>query len=214
MPRYTQKAPRKKSYGPMFVADELLKVNLSDKAFKVLGYLVCRANEKLEAWPSIAKIKVCCGGRRNTIVDALRELESRNIIQINRTGRSNHYTLNEPPKWTEPLVHHVCTNQNLATSTQGDTSDVPHVGYNRCTPSHSADPLPERPEVPDNTSIQRERHTLPRAHPEKRHQDDRKKRAFLRIRKMGLSQTRALNLFPFALPSLRLLIFATPRRSA
>jgi len=85
---------------PCFISARLDDAGLSWAAFRIYCHLARRAGTKGQAYPSIREIKRTCGGRRETIITALRELEERGMIMANRKwGVTSTYKLTDPLTW-------------------------------------------------------------------------------------------------------------------
>lgn len=78
-------------------------MNLSDKEFRVYCILCDHENsEKKEAWPFVARIAEMADCTRRTVQTALKNLQNKNMIEIesrSASGQSSIYTLTDVSEW-------------------------------------------------------------------------------------------------------------------
>jgi len=110
-------APKgKRPDSPIFVRSEVDDLGLSVEAFRVYGHLARRAGANNDAWPSYQSIgDTCFSGshpplkpesRRRKAMRAVKELERRGLIKVNRRrlnnsrgSLSNQYQILPLSKW-------------------------------------------------------------------------------------------------------------------
>jgi DNA-binding transcriptional MocR family regulator len=139
---------------PIYVDSALDDSGLSPMAFRVLGHLSRRANGTGEAFPSVTAITNTCGGRRETIIAAIRELEAKGLIETNRKwGTRNGYRLNS--KWgdvlvtqTVPVTQTVLVTQTRVTSYPNGPDQLPAKSANQVPePLEASEGLPLRSSI-------------------------------------------------------------------
>lgn len=73
---------------------------LSPRAFRVLGHLSRRANGENRAWPGIDSLAKICRVRKINIIEAIKELEARGFVSVERrSGSQSQYNLLPAEYW-------------------------------------------------------------------------------------------------------------------
>jgi hypothetical protein len=110
---------------PIYVGAALDDAGLSPMAFRVFGHLARCAGGEEEAFPSISAINNKCGGRRESVIAAIRELEAVGIIEVTRKwGTRTAYRLSS--KWADkPVTQTVPVTQTGVTSYPNGPDQLP-----------------------------------------------------------------------------------------
>lgn len=88
---------------------------LSPRAFRVLAHLARRANGENKAYPGLTSITKTCRMRRIKVLEAIRELESRGCIIVERhSGTLNQYLLLKAEFWKpEPVAQAIPVSKGI-----------------------------------------------------------------------------------------------------
>src|SRR5258708_22558549 len=125
----------------MFISAAVDDAGLSPNAFRVLAHIHRRANGKGMAWFGYADISSRCGiNHRQTIRAAIKELETRQLIQVTRyPGKRTTYTITSPSEWRPTSSKNELV-QNLNTFTNS-TGPVRKMNDTRSQNEHEGNPI-------------------------------------------------------------------------
>lgn len=85
----------------IFVHSKIDEFGLSTSAFRVYAHLARRATNRV-AFPGIDSIAKVCRMSKNTVCEAIKELEVRNVITVERKpGVGSRYHITSPRTWVD-----------------------------------------------------------------------------------------------------------------
>lgn len=94
----------KSEFNVWFVPVQLDDAELSAAQFRVYAHLARRSN-KGRAWPGIDSIASICVMHRETVIEAIKTLEKRGMIEVRRkSGSTNVYILTKQSSWVAPML--------------------------------------------------------------------------------------------------------------
>lgn len=85
----------------IFISQAIDEYGLDPYEFRILAHVARRAGKDI-CYASQETIANACGINKRKVMKALQTLCDVGIIKKTRTGRSNHYTLQESGKWEHP----------------------------------------------------------------------------------------------------------------
>ena len=81
------------------VFDSGIAAEIGTSAFSVYCFLIRRANENAECWPSRAGIQAATGLGKDTVQTAIALLQARRMITRTDTGERYHFEINDHNEW-------------------------------------------------------------------------------------------------------------------
>lgn len=100
-----------RDYNVVFIHSSLDDAGLSPYAFRIYCHIARRANRSNSAWPGLGSIARVCGLSESTARRALKELEDREMLIVQRCmggNSTNIYSLTSEKHWKPLSVRHPC----------------------------------------------------------------------------------------------------------
>lgn len=86
----------------IFIHSSLDDSGLTANQFRIYAHLSRRSNKKGKAWPGADSMAEVCRMHRETVLESIKELESRNMLRVQRRkGIGNVYELTPPSLWNQ-----------------------------------------------------------------------------------------------------------------
>ena len=125
------------SQRPLFIHGAVDDYGLTPAQFRVL----CAIARRGECFERVALLAKRCGMHRNTVWQALKDLEACKIIgRTSRPGRTTVFRVNPLAKWCPPASSHVAANRSRRsdaanTQPEGSADTQPETSATEVTPT-------------------------------------------------------------------------------